>query len=82
MRLIKQAQGLGFRLSELTALDALDTAQGWEHIAQLLRERRAAVALEQQRLMVLDAQLADLEAELRQCSTAPVAQVLQACGSA
>jgi MerR family copper efflux transcriptional regulator len=82
VRLIKQAQALGFRLSELTALDALDTAEGWEHIAMLLRNRRAAVALEQQRLAVLDAQLADLEAELRGCSTAPAAQVLQECGNA
>lgn len=82
VRLIKQAQALGFRLSELTALDALDTAEGWEHIATLLHKRRAAVALEQHRLAVLDAQLADLEVELRGCSTAPAAQVLQECGNA
>ncbi len=82
VRLIKQAQSLGFRLSELAALDALDTLEGWQHIAELLRKRRTAVSLEQQRLAVLDAQLADLEVELRQCSTAPAAQVLQECGNA
>lgn len=82
VRLIKQAQSLGFRLSELTALEALDSAEGWAHMAALLRQRREAVAQEQQRLAALDEQLVQLESELRQCSTAPAAQRLRDCGSA
>lgn len=82
VRLIKQAQSLGFRLSELTALDALDTPGGWTDMADLLRRRREALAREQQRLKALDQHLAALEVELAQCSTAPAVTVPLVCGSA
>ncbi|HTH09087.1 MAG TPA: MerR family transcriptional regulator, partial [Acidovorax sp.] len=31
--LVRQAQGLGFRLSELTELPHMDTGPGWERVA-------------------------------------------------
>ena len=40
--LIRQAQALGFRLSELDGLPHIDTAAGWERMAQLVAGRRAA----------------------------------------
>ncbi|WP_082522277.1 MerR family transcriptional regulator [Acidovorax sp. Root402] len=69
--LIRQAQALGFRLSELDGLPHIDTAAGWERMAQLVAGRRAAVAQELARLSALDAQLALLEAELHTCDTWP-----------
>ena len=65
--LIRQAQALGFRLAELDGLPHIDTTAGWEHMAQLVAQRRAAVAQELARLAALDAQLALLEAELHTC---------------
>ena len=53
--LIRQAQALGFRLSELDGLPHIDTAAGWERMAQLVAGRRAAVAQELARLAALDA---------------------------
>ena len=67
--LIRQALALGFRLAELDGLPRIDTAAGWERMAQLVARRRAAVAREQARLAALDAQLAQLEAELHTCGT-------------
>ena len=37
--LIRQAQALGFRLSELDGLPHIDTAAGWERMAQLVAQR-------------------------------------------
>lgn len=77
--LIRQAQALGFRLAELDGLPHIDTAAGWERMAQLVAGRRAAVAQELARLTALDAQLALLEAELHACDTLAVPATPQAC---
>ena len=77
--LIRQAQALGFRLAELDGLPHIDTAAGWERMAQLVARRRAAVAQELARLTALDAQLALLEAELHTCDTLAVPATPQAC---
>ena len=77
--LIRQAQALGFRLAELDGLPHIDTAAGWERMAQLVAGRRAAVAQELGRLSALDAQLALLEAELHTCDTLAVPATPQAC---
>ena len=77
--LIRQAQALGFRLAELDGLPHIDTAAGWERMAQLVARRRAAVAQELARLTALDAQLALLEAELHACDTLAVPATPQAC---
>ncbi|MCO5354536.1 MerR family transcriptional regulator [Acidovorax kalamii] len=77
--LIRQAQALGFRLAELDGLPHIDTTAGWERMAQLVAQRRAAVAQELARLAALDAQLAVLEAELHTCDTLAVPATPQAC---
>ena len=77
--LIRQAQARGFRLAELDGRPPLDTAAGWERMAQLVARRRAAVAQELARLTALDAQLALLEAELHACDTLAVPATPQAC---
>ncbi len=77
--LIRRAQALGFRLSELDGLPHIDTAAGWDRVAQLVAGRRAAVAHELARLTALDAQLAGLEAELHTCDTLAVPVTPQAC---
>ncbi len=79
--LIRQAQALGFRLSELDGLPHIDTAAGWNRMAQLVAGRRAAVALELARLSALDAQLAALEAELHTCDAQAVPVTAQACSA-
>ena len=79
--LIRQAQALGFRLSELDGLPHIDTAAGWERMAQLVAGRRAAVAQELARLSALDAQLALLEAELHTCDTLAVPVAPEACAA-
>lgn len=79
--LIRQAQALGFRLSELGDLPHIDTAAGWERMAQLVAGRRAAVARELARLTALDAQLALLEAELHTCDTLAVPVSPEACAA-
>ena len=77
--LIRQAQALGFRLAELDGLPHIDTTAGWERMAQLVAQRRAAVAQELARLAALDAQLALLEADLHTCDTLAVPATPQAC---
>ena len=77
--LIRQAQALGFRLAELEGLPRIDTAEGWQRMAELIARRRAAVVREQARLAVLDEQLAALEAELHTCDQLAVPATPQAC---
>ena len=44
IKLIKQAQELGFKLSELkSALDSVNGAFSWRHVQQLIREKQAQV---------------------------------------
>ena len=59
VRLIRQAQALGFRLSELDGLHTMHTHEGWARIAALVAGRRTSVARELQRLRALDHRLAD-----------------------
>ena len=77
VRLIRQAQALGFRLSELDGLHAMHTPAGWAHMAALVASRRASVARELQRLR---AQLASLEAELHACDAVRAPVTPSACG--
>ena len=79
--LIRQAQALGFRLSELDGLPHIDTAAGWNRMAELVAGRRAAVAEELARLAALDARLALLEAELHTCDTLAVPATPLACAA-
>ncbi len=71
VQLIRQAQALGFRLSQLDGLNALHTPAGWTHIATLVATRRAAVARELERLQALAHELATLEAQLHTCDSYP-----------
>lgn len=79
--LIRQAQALGFRLSELDGLPHIDTTAGWERMAQLVAGRRADVARELVRLTTLDEALAGLEAELHTCDTLAVPVAPEACAA-
>ncbi|HYD78657.1 MAG TPA: MerR family transcriptional regulator [Paucimonas sp.] len=64
---IKQAQTLGFKLSELGDLrDTLGTPD-WAAIVRLVEAKRARIAAEVARLAAIDAQLAALAAELQDC---------------
>lgn len=67
VQLIRQAQALGFQLAQLGALQGVHAPGGWERVAALVSERRAAVAQDLLRLQALDAQLAALQQELRSC---------------
>lgn len=67
VQLIRQALGLGFQLAQLGALQNVHAPGGWERVAALVSERRAAVAQELLRLQALDAQLCELQQELRSC---------------
>jgi MerR family transcriptional regulator, copper efflux regulator len=79
VQLIRRAQALGFRLSELKDLPHIDTSPGWDRVAALVAARRAAVAHEQVRLAELDAQLALLQAELQHCDALAVPATPGAC---
>ncbi len=72
VQLIRQAQALGFRLSQLDGLNALHTPAGWTHIATLVATRRAAVARELERLQALAHELATLETQLHTCDSHPL----------
>lgn len=72
VQLIRQAQALGFRLSQLDGLNALHTPAGWTHIATLVATRRAAVTHELERLQALAHELATLEAQLHTCDSHPL----------
>lgn len=81
VQLIRQAQALGFRLAELDGLPRLHSDEGWANVAALVAARRAAVALEQQRLTQLQQRLGELQAELMDCALAraPAAALAQKC---
>lgn len=79
--LIRQAQALGFRLSELDGLPHIDTTAGWQRMAQLVAGRRADVARELARLAALDDALAGLEAELHTCDTLAAPLAPEACSA-
>ncbi|WP_051648245.1 MerR family transcriptional regulator [Cupriavidus sp. SK-3] len=66
--LIRQAQALGFRLSELLpALDGRTREPDWQGLARQIDHKRASLRVEIQRLRGLDAQLGEIGAEIRAC---------------
>lgn len=73
-QLIRQAQKLGFRLSQLQPIDALHTAQGWGDMVALVDERRRLLAVELRRLKTMDQQLLEARRALLDCAarSAPV----------
>ena len=82
VQLIRQAQALGFRLSELDGLDQMHTAEGGDRMGQRVAARRVAVAQELLRLQALDAELAQLQAQLHACDGMAVPATAQACAVA
>ncbi len=82
VQMIRRAQALGFRLSELQGLPDIDTADGWERVARLVADRRAAVAQELARLTALDTMLAELQAELHRCDAQGLPVAPDACAAA
>ncbi len=60
LRLIKQAQALGFRLSELTeAMNSTDVVANWRTVRQLIDNKRTRLARE---MAALETQMAHLDA--------------------
>lgn len=66
VRLIRQAQALGFRLAELLPILAGDDTD-WAALSQHIAAKRAQVRQDIARLRQLDAQLADIDTEIRDC---------------
>ena len=66
VRLIRQAQALGFRLAELLPILAGDETD-WAALSQHIAAKRAQIQQEFARLHQLDAQLADIDTEIRDC---------------
>ncbi|PXX43228.1 MerR family transcriptional regulator [Undibacterium pigrum] len=82
VQLIRQAQSLGFRLSELAPM--LHAAHGepdWALIAQHLHEKRAVVKTEIKKLHALDACLLQMQAEIHDCLQAQLTAQQAACTS-
>ncbi|BBB59552.1 MerR family transcriptional regulator [Undibacterium sp. KW1] len=82
VQLIRQAQSLGFRLSELEPM--LHTAHGepdWALIAQYLHDKRAVVQTEIKKLHALDASLLQMQAEIQDCLQAQLAAQQAVCTS-
>ena len=79
VQLIRQAQGLGFRLAELVALLGGRTGEpDWLALAQAMARKRASIAGEVARLQALDLRLQAVSEEIVVClETAPV--VLAQC---
>jgi MerR family copper efflux transcriptional regulator len=68
IRLIKQAQLLGFKLSELaTSLAAHAGQPDWLGLSQQIQEKRQAVQTEIARLTSLDLQLTEVHQEILSC---------------
>ena len=79
VQLIRQAQGLGFRLAELVALLGGRTGEpDWLALAQAMARKRASIAGEVARLQALDLRLQAVSEEILVClETAPA--VLAQC---
>lgn len=68
IQLIKQAQGLGFRLAELCVVLAGRGAEpDWLALAGAIASKRLSVRIEIARLQALDLHLGQVEAEIRSC---------------
>ncbi len=82
VRLIRQAQALGFRLSELAALlPAASAPPDWPALLEHLSRKRAALQAEVGRLRALDAKLAEISQEIGACLERP-AEAMTPDGSA
>jgi DNA-binding transcriptional MerR regulator len=69
VRLIKQAQAMGFRLAEVVpAMQGRRTEPDWATLAQQVDQRRLDIAQEIVRLQALDVQLAAINIEIRACA--------------
>ena len=66
VKLIRQAQTLGFRLAELLPILAGE-ATDWAALSQHIAAKRAQLHAEMRRLQALDAQLGDIDAEIATC---------------
>ena len=68
VQLIRQAQGLGFRLAELVALLGGRTGEpDWLALAQAMARKRASIASEVARLQALDLRLQAVSEEILGC---------------
>lgn len=67
LRLIRQAQGLGFKLSELHFLKNSQSQPDWQQLKRLLASKRLSIATEIERLERLDGQLEALSQEISTC---------------
>lgn len=66
--LIRQAQQLGFSLAELKpVLHAGGEAPDWQRLLHQVRDKRAALRQEMERLRTLETHLGEIEAEIRDC---------------
>ena len=66
VKLIRQAQTLGFRLAELLPILAGD-ATDWAALSQHIAAKRAQLQRDIARLRQLDAQLVDIDVEIHDC---------------
>ena len=67
IRLIKQAQSLGFRLSELKDWQLTSQAPNWAKIMEAVEQKRNAILGEIEQLKKLDHSLEGLGGEIRTC---------------
>jgi DNA-binding transcriptional MerR regulator len=69
VRLIKQAQAMGFKLADVGAsMDGSKVEPNWATMAEQVDQRRAEIALEIKRLHKLDLQLQEINIEIRACA--------------
>lgn len=69
VRLIKQAQAMGFKLAEVAPSMAGGRAEpNWATLAEQVDQRRAAIAQEIVRLQQLAVQLQEINVEIRTCA--------------
>jgi MerR family transcriptional regulator, copper efflux regulator len=69
VRLIKQAQAMGFKLAEVAPSMAGGKMEpNWATMAEQVDQRRADIAQEIERLRQLDVQLQEINIEIRACA--------------
>ncbi len=69
VRLIKQAQAMGFKLADVGAtMDGSKVEPNWATMAEQVDQRRAEIAQEIKRLQQLDVQLQEINIEIRACA--------------
>ena len=88
VKLIRHAQGLGFRLHELsTLLEDIEDDAGWLEVINQIRLKQASINLEIERLRALDTGLDQIIEEILACpemgaSPSPVQAGLAQCNTA